>query len=288
MVLNQHPKKEQWITLNQDMFKKSFMVTLERDAAREFACLFAAILFQHMIGGMLCLPSYFGWSAFPPGCALALALNGALCELGWELEDSVYRIYQVLFTENGKKMNPPSLFIVLGAHHCLTMTLAIPMNLSQYRTDPAFHELVMLFQLAAAIALLMQQVGFFLDITKPKGLISMCVIVSVVWGTVIYSRFYRAIPLFYHFLVTFHEDGEQKFFIGACIAGGLMMIFNCLILLDSTAKLVKFLRLLVSSPKKKATPEEKATREKMLKYASSEVLAGQTIDLRPMGSFDFS
>ena len=52
---------------------------------------------QHFSGGMLCAPLCFGLlPATPGGLGFALARLGALCEAGWELEDTVVSIGKLL------------------------------------------------------------------------------------------------------------------------------------------------------------------------------------------------
>ena len=65
------------------------------------------ILLQNQIGALLVVPAMVG--ALQPELASALALHGALCEVGWELQDAVVRIYDILFCgEDGKCASPPS------------------------------------------------------------------------------------------------------------------------------------------------------------------------------------
>ena len=200
-------------------------------------------------------------------------------------------------------MNPPSIFVILGLHHSLTLSLVIPMNLSIYRLSPEYHELVMMFQLAAACALFMQQCGFFLDISTPGGIYKMMGAVLFTWSTIMYTRFVRALPLFYSFIMTFKEDGADRFFYGAVVTGSLMMLFNSLIALDGTLKLYKFTRLSILcltgklDLDKEKTGEEEDEKDdkkgkpksyaqyKMLREASSGALLGNN-PLRPYGSFE--
>ena len=61
-VVDPHPRKKQWIKLNQDMLKKSFMISLSFDATYYFACDFAAIMFQHFGN----FPLIFSYPPFLP------------------------------------------------------------------------------------------------------------------------------------------------------------------------------------------------------------------------------
>ena len=70
------------------------------------------IMFQHFIGGMLCVPSLLGWG--DKSWASSLAACGVLCELGYELQDTVEMTYKRFF----KGMQPFVLveYIVVSIH----------------------------------------------------------------------------------------------------------------------------------------------------------------------------
>ena len=55
-----------------------------------------ATLAQHFVGGLLCAP-FALWAGAPPSAA-ALARLGALCETGWELQDTLVRAGQLAYS----------------------------------------------------------------------------------------------------------------------------------------------------------------------------------------------
>ena len=116
----------QWTKLNRSTFKKAFFVDFKTDEeAFDFACLFLGIIAQHATGGALCAPALFGVGN--AAVAVTLANHGALCEVGWELQDVATRAYQVLFGgASGKAKNPLPLLIIIAIHHSMGLAMAIP------------------------------------------------------------------------------------------------------------------------------------------------------------------
>ena len=186
------------------------------------------------------------------------------------------RVYDVLRNKDGLKRNPPALFFIFGIHHTLALSMTIPMNISHYRHDPAYAELILLFQLAAAISLSLQQYGYLLDVTTTYGRRMMFMVVSVSWTTIWYTRVFRAIPLFWHFLCRFYEDGSYGFLIGASIATPLMLTLNALFAFDATMKVVKFMQIFfaakVSDVAEDDSDEEEEEKETDAKVVSKELM----------------
>ena len=68
------------------------------DSQLDFAAQIQGVLLQHAIGGFLCLPSLLGLSTFlPTGVTSAMARQGALSEVGYEIEDTLLRLWQIIF-----------------------------------------------------------------------------------------------------------------------------------------------------------------------------------------------
>ena len=108
------------------------------EEAFDFACLFVGIITQHAIGGALCCASVFNLASV--SLATTLAGHGAMCEVGWELQDVVVRAYQLVFGgSGGKAKNPTPLLVILAIHHSMGLGMAIPMNLS-FASEPYYHE----------------------------------------------------------------------------------------------------------------------------------------------------
>lgn len=86
---------KQWNTLNKHVCETSFFILFDSEKESfDFACQFVVVAMQHCIGGALCIPSLV-WG--PGEVTNALACIGALCEAGWEVQDTLMRLYQVAF-----------------------------------------------------------------------------------------------------------------------------------------------------------------------------------------------
>lgn len=104
--------------------KSSFFIDFDTETAYEFACLFLAIMVQHGVGGLLCVPALVPALGVPAHVATALACHGALCEAGWELQDILSRLFQVCCTKEGARNNPTALLVILGIHHTMGLSMA--------------------------------------------------------------------------------------------------------------------------------------------------------------------
>ena len=233
------PWCEQWTALNKATFAKSFFINFDDKGAFEFACLFAAILAQHGVGGLMCVPSLLGIGSTTLGASLAC--HGALCEAGWELQDICTHIYEIAFGgPEGRKKNPTPLLVLLGVHHAMGQGLIVPMNL-YYSQNVYYHEFVFLLQFAAFIAMGLQNIGYTLDVHTAAGLTKMKVLVVITWVTLIYSRGVRYAMVGYQLMATFRADGATHMLYAGGTVLGLMGLLNTLMILDGTAKLAKFL-----------------------------------------------
>ena len=152
------PWCQQWTELNRKTFKASFFVDFKTDEeAFNFAALFISILIQHGVGGLMCVPSITGW--LPASVAAPLARHGAMCELGWEVQDTFIRVCQILFGgAAGRAMNPTPLLVILAIHHCTAMGMVMPMNM-YYGDSTLYHEMVFLLEGAAFVAMGLQNFG---------------------------------------------------------------------------------------------------------------------------------
>lgn len=151
------------------------------------------ICIQHAVGGALCLPALIP-SAFPSvshSLALSLTRWGALSEVAFEVTDSLKRIYQRCFLDNGAELQPNALLFLLFCHHSLSTLLVVPTNVlysefdvndtrtaSKYRI--AYPEMVFSMQAAAAFAVLIQQYTQALDIKKSSASLTKMFYLSLV------------------------------------------------------------------------------------------------------------
>lgn len=111
--------QERFAFYSQQSMKNGFFIDLSLENAFLVGVVLWAILGAHFIGGMLCVPSVFGWPHMTAEWASALARHGALrcvaidillyslyflllcSEAAWELQDFLKRGYQVLVLRNG-------------------------------------------------------------------------------------------------------------------------------------------------------------------------------------------
>ena len=118
--------QERFEFYSQQSMKNGFFIDLSLEDAFLVGVVLWAILGAHFIGGMLCVPSVFGWPQMPAEWASTLARHGALrcghivvttelvflclylscSEAAWELQDFLKRGYQVLVLRNGDDSRP--------------------------------------------------------------------------------------------------------------------------------------------------------------------------------------
>jgi len=239
--LEKHPKRDQFAKLSQATFKNGYGIDFTLEKAFEFGCLFFSILAQHGVGGLLCMPSALGLS-LPAGwpTVATLAAYGALCEVGWEIQDGIERIYQLAFLPDGAELNPPALRVIILLHHAMGLGMVLPMNV-YYPTNAYYHELVFLLQFAALVAMGAQQMGYLLDVKSASGLRTMKVYVTLTWVTLLWSRVLRYNYVCYSLLCEFYSSGNMALFWGGLSVTVAMSLINLLFFMDATGKLTKFL-----------------------------------------------
>ena len=246
-------RKRQYLALNRETFRKVLgwdMGDDEEHVLREVALMLAVVV-QHGFGGLLCAPSVLGLGEWlPPRCAGALARHGGLCEVGWEIGDSMLRAHQMARGgAGGRARNPPGLLLMLLLHHSAAQCLVLPLNV-HYGDNVHYHEGVLLLQLAAFVALLCQQYGFTLDVTVRLGLRRMRLAIALSFAALVWSRVLRYGYVWYALLSTFYADESWGVLGLACTPLGLMSLFNVAMVRDATEKLLKFSRMHIPSPPK--------------------------------------
>jgi len=223
-------------------FKKIFMLDFsgDRDALFDFTVLAQAILSQHLLGGLLCLPSVLGCQWVSPPVASALACHGALCEVGWEIQDFLVRLKEIVFDgEAGRKKNPASWMAVLVFHHTMAQCLVLPLNI-YYHDNVYYHEAVFLLQAASVVAAVCQSYGFTLDVSQPAERVQMQVAVTVGFLLMLWSRLLRYGYIWYVLIASFRADGNDFVLKMAIVPFILGSIFNMLLLADFYRKFTKF------------------------------------------------
>lgn len=95
----EHGGKEEFQKLGMDLSSKQFV--------EQFMNMWpwtVGVILQHLLGGMLCLPSIF--NVGDPQVAASLACLGILSEMGWEIQDIITWIYKRFGLPQGKAMVP--------------------------------------------------------------------------------------------------------------------------------------------------------------------------------------
>lgn len=241
--------RAQWTKMNQATFKKSFMVDFDEPETFKFACAFIVILAQHGIGGLLCVPSVAG---LLPALASTMTCHGALCEVGWEVQDYLRRWYDILFGgPEGRARQPVPIMVIMTLHHAMGTLLVVPMN-TYFRENSYYHELVFLLQAAALGAAGLQQYGYTLDISKTRDLVIMKISVCTTLVVMLWSRLFRYWYVVYCLLsVLWIETAGSKMFYGALTVSVMMGLLNLIFVGDAIGKFTKFMTKSTPALKKK-------------------------------------
>ena len=246
-VINNLKTKKRFIYFNRQTFKKMLGWDLgdnEEEQILAISRIDAAFL-QHLVSGILAMPSAFGIgsSLLPIGVASAMARHACLCEYGWETEDFILRIYELIFCgEKGRKLNSMNLMLILIAHHSAAWCMVIPMNIF-YPYHIYFHEVVCIVSLGAFVVSFLQQYGHTLNVETQEGLTKMKISVTISFFTVLWTRVLRYAWLSKMIYDTLLED--ENWFILRCFAAPaiLMNCINASIFKDGSEKFRKFVTM---------------------------------------------
>ncbi len=232
--------RDQWLDFNIQSAKTLGIDIPDKEAAYITLLEIFPILFQHGIGGSLCLPSILNWSWVSPEAKTALAVHGALCEVGWELQDLIYRYYKYNYgTTEQKASQPPAVLFFITLHHCLGLSMVLPMTMIA-RDSKLFHEGVLLLEGAAFVSLLLQQYGYCLDVKSAQGALQMALIVTVNFTCIMYTRLVRFCPLALEILYEIIKLESYAIFLVALMGASTMGYFNSFLVKDVSLKLKKF------------------------------------------------
>ena len=246
--ISQLKSKKRFIHFNRESFKKMIKWDIGNDEDEQIIAIsrIDAAMVQHLIGGIVLIPSAFGLGHFlPAGAATALAAHGGLSEMGWEIQDLIFRSAEIIFGgERGLKLNPPSLMLTLLAHHSASCTAVIPMNIF-YPNNQYWHEGFCIVQLGSFILLFLQQYGYTLDVQTKDGLSKMKIAISISFFTCLWTRVIRYTWILKLLFDGFSEDGNfgwRMIQIG-CVPSLLLSIFNLVVMKDAWQKFVKFVSM---------------------------------------------
>merc|ERR1712039_114114 len=122
------------------------------------------------------------------------------------------------------------------------LSMVIPMNM-MYGDNRYYHELVLLLQGAAFVALVCQNYGYTLDVKSASGLKKMKVSVTVTLVTMLWSRLFRYVFIGYSLVATFVADGSLALTLCGSSVLILMGLVNCLFVRDAFGKFFKFMKM---------------------------------------------
>ncbi|CAK0827797.1 unnamed protein product, partial [Prorocentrum cordatum] len=120
---------------------------------------------------------------------------------------------------------------------------------------PEYHKIACSLLLAAGICFLSGQYKFTLDVKSKREFLQYKAIVLVQFVTIWYTRCLVWFPQLYYALSYFRAQGDTHFLVGGCVAGGLMSLFNVIMLLDATTAALKWLP--------RPLPDTEGTREEL-------------------------
>ena len=238
--------KKRFIHFNRESFKKMIKWDIGNDEEEQIIAIsrIDAAMVQHLIGGILLIPSAFRLGHFlPDGVATALASHGGLSEMGWEIQDLIFRSAEIIFGgERGLKLNPPSLMLTLLAHHSAACSAVIPMNIF-YPNNHLWHEGFCIVQLGSFVLLFLQQYGYTLDVQTKDGLSKMKTAISISFFTCLWTRVVRYTWILKLMYDGFSEDGSWWLIRIGCVPSILLSIFNIVVMKDAWQKFVKFVSM---------------------------------------------
>ena len=261
---SRQPWFAQWSTLTQQSLQSAFGIALDKEESDAWGFEMVGIQLQHGVGGLLALPAVLGW--FSPQVRVALAIHGALCEAGWELQDGLWRLYAVTLGDAQERArNPPALLKFIVLHHLLGLSMVLPLNMV-LRENALYHEGVWLLQGAAFFAIGAQTYSYTLDTRTVRGVWKMRAAVSFVFSVYLYTRIVRFSVIVLSVLALLYDTSVPLFAVGLVAALGMGHI-NVVFVTEAGSKVRKFWLLPASHAR--GTPHQK----RLLRQASSDAVS---------------
>lgn len=228
-------------------------------------------MFQHAMSGILCIPSLLGRG--DSSWATSLAVNGILCEMGYELLDFVKIPYNRL--RYGKAKVPNGVLIGMIAHHSLTCALGIPMIL-RYRDWKVIHWIC--FNMAGMPGVVMPTVEYTktLDINKPKDLAIFKVVNFVLFVLILWTRGLHWIYLVGKVLFQLYQEKAWRvIMISAPPLLAMTFLINFGFVFHMYKRWMKFRK---ATAEYEALPEDAPKAKKLASKANFEQLAQELLD----------
>ena len=260
-VISKLESKKQFIHFNFESFKK--IIKWDIDDDEEQIIVISRIdsaMIQHLVGGILFFPSAFGLgSVLPVGHPTALASHAGLSEMGWEVQDILFRSYEIIYGgDKGRKLNPPALMLPLIAHHSAACMAVIPMNIT-YPDNTYWHEIFCIIQLGSFVLMFLQQYGYTLNVQTKDGLAKMKIAISISFLTCLWTRVIRYTSLLKILFDTFADDSNWGLIKYGAVPSVLLSLFNIALMTDTWQKFTKFVSMEIKNNSKRNI--EKTTRK---------------------------
>ena len=266
LIISNLRSKKRFIHFNRESFQKMVQWDIGDDEDEQIIAIarINAAMVQHLFGGLLCVPAAFGLgNLLPFGAATAMARQGMLCEMGWEVQDIMMRCYEILFGgEKGRKLNPLNLMLAIMAHHSASCTSVIPMNIT-YPNSCYWHEGFCWVQLGSFTLLFLQQYGYTLDVEMPEELTKMKISISISFFTSIWTRVIRYSWILILLINMLMQDEQWILLYVGITPAILLSIFNAIVVKDAWQKFVKFVSMDI---KKRSKYKIEGTLKKMGSY----------------------
>ena len=229
------------------------------------------VMFQHLMSGILCIPSLLGRG--DPSLAASLAANGLLCEMGYELFDFVKIFYTRL--RYGKEKMPNVMIFGLTAHHSLACSLSIPMIL-RYRDWKVIHWIC--FNMAGMPGVTMPMVEYAktLDITKPNDLAKFKVVNFVLFLLFLWTRGLHWVYLVAKvFFQLYQEKAWKVMMMAVPPLLAITLVVNLAIVVSVYKRFMKFRK---ATAEYESLPEDAPKAKKLASQANFEQLAQELLD----------
>jgi len=267
-------REKQWLRtssdreyeLNREVYKALGLNFESKDEYFEFNRGFwpnmQLIIFQHIIGGSLCLPSVLG--LLDDSTSSSLACLGIMSEIGWEIQDIITMVYKRYFLPHGEILVPKALFTINLLHHSLATVLGVPLIL-RYRNLKVMHWICLDLQAAGALGLGVSEYTKLLDVTIPSQLLQFQVLTFLTLVLLIWTRIFHWFYLMGNFMILWYDEKAWTFLIVGTIICGLFTIFSVfVIIVPIYNKFKKFLKKKAEHQSLPADVDDKTKRGSLL------------------------
>lgn len=248
--------REHYLSLSQASAPKKlrFYLATQKDLPMEVIASENTGGFMHFAAIFLCLPSLLGLG-FSPSVAAALSCHSALCELGFEIQETVVRFREFASDDHVRQAkNPGDALGIMVAHHLVTQWVVLPLNL-YYHDNAYYHEAIFLLQMAAAVSFFSLHFGMTCDMKKQGHLLWMKINMTVTTLALVWGRLLRFLYVWFMLYWTFFQDGCYKLALYLFLPIVLLAYINYGIVWTTYKKFNKFVfRNGVPEPKKKPKP----------------------------------